>query len=104
MCYIVGMNAKIRIRGWHGAVSPALGMKMAEIATCTSVGCHYEWDFDGMLSDFAAKWDLPFLVYPFYPDPREGQAGEVLLRRKPTDPPPTSWMIFITDHSNFQAR
>ena len=102
MCYIGGMNAKIRIRGWHGAVSPAVGMKMAEIATCTSVGCHYEWDFDGMLSDFAAKWDLPFLVYPFCNDPKAEDG--VRLRRTPTDPPPTSWIIFITDHPSFQTR
>lgn len=92
----------IQIRGWHGAVSPALGVKMNEIATPTSVGCHYEWEFDGMLSDFAAKWDLPFLVYPYYLDANAD--GGRRLRRKPTDLPPTSWLIFITDHPSFQTR
>lgn len=94
------MNAKIHIRGWHGAVSPALGTRMNEIATPTSAGCHYTWEFDGMLSDFAAHWDLPFMVYPFF-------TKDVLvgprLRQKPSDPPPTEWEIFITDHPNFQT-
>ena len=92
----------IQIRGWHGAVSPALGVKMNEIATPTSVGCHYEWDFNGTVAAFAELWDMPFLVYPFCPNPEAKK--EKRLRTKPNDPPATSWAIFITDHPSFQAR
>lgn len=75
---------------------------MAEIAECVSPGCHYEWDFNGSVADFAAKWDMPFLVYAFCPDPKAEDGKR--LRKKPSDPAATEWAIFITDYPSFQAR
>lgn len=73
---------------------------MNEIATPTSEGCHYSWDFNGTLAEFVSKWDLPFLVLPQIPDKELGTK----LRRKPSDPPAVEWAVFISDHPSFQTR
>lgn len=74
----------IRVKGWHGRLSPDFAKKMDEIAI--PIQTDYEWEFEGSVGDFADQWRDKFMAL-FCPS--IGTAN---------------YDIYITQHSNFGQR